>query len=249
MLKTIIVDDEIQSIHALEIKLKNCSIEVDIVGKITNPMELPHLLNKHDIDILFLDIEMPGINGLTLINLFKERNFEVIFVTAYNKYAISAIRANALDYLMKPVDKMELQAALEKVVQRKHENKHIDQVDSLSNLLKQLNPPTQKIALNSINAITYVSPEEIIYISGENNYSKFILKDGSQIVVSRTLKEYEDTLANGHFFRAHKSFLINLKHVKQFNKGTELSVTMSNNEMIEISPRRKTLFLKLMNEI
>ncbi len=252
MLRAIIVDDEQESINALRIKLEGCPTPVDIVETVTNARLLLPMLKNVEIDILFLDIEMPGLNGLTLLDAIQDRSFEVILVTAYNKYALKALKANALDYLMKPVDRQELQLAIDKVTHRKNnvwkQAEVMQQLSRLSNMLQHVNPLPSKLALSSLSETYYVCPEDIIYISGENNYSTFYLKDGRNVVVCKTLKDYEDQLSSEHFFRVHKSYLININYVKKLNKGIELSVSMSNDSVIEIAARKKAEFLKLMKE-
>ncbi len=252
MLKAIIVDDEQESINALRIKLSACETPVDIVETVTDSRSVLSLLDHHTIDILFLDIEMPGLNGLTLMEAMGDRDFEVILVTAYSEYALKALKASALDYLMKPVDIDELQVALDKVTKRRDDawkHPHVArQLSDLSVLLQQINPHPTKLALSSMSETYYVAPEHIIYIAGENNYSTFYLSDGREIVVSKTLKEYEALLATEHFFRTHKSYLINLNHIKKLNKGLELSVSMSNDAVVEISYRKKVEFLRIMKE-
>lgn len=252
MLKAIIVDDEQESINALRIKLSECDTMVDIIETTTDSRKVLSLLVQYQIDILFLDIEMPGLNGLDLLEMIEDRSFEVILVTAYSAYALKAIKASAFDYLLKPVDIDELQLALDKVTKKQNKTwQHPDivrQLSGLSEILQHVSPKPTKIALSSVSETYYIAPEEIVYISGENNYSSFYLMDGREIVVSKTLKEFEDLLCTHQFFRAHKSYLINLNYIKKLNKGLELSVTMSNDTIIEISYRKKPVFLKIMKD-
>jgi len=277
MLKAIIIDDEKESINALQIKLSSCQTPVEVVATMTDSRGVTPLLEQYNIDVLFLDIEMPGLNGITLMENMRNRSFEVVLVTAYSEYALKALKASALDYLMKPVDVDELEIALEKLVTKVNIKKQrvlqLHQDDSGGNssgsqspegesdsksqltsetlhdleaLLQQLHPRPKKIALSSVAETYYVSIEEILYIGGSNNYSTFYLLDGKEIVVSKTLKEYESLLPCERFFRVHKSYLINLDHIKKLNKGPELSVSMINNVEIEISYRKKAEFLKIM---
>jgi len=248
MLKAIIIDDEQESINALQLKLADCQTKVEVLTSITDSRRVLPILEQYDIDVLFLDIEMPGINGITLLESLQKRQFEVILVTAYSEYALKALKASALDYLMKPVDMEELEAALEKLGNKmaKKEDANIGPLQNLEMLLQQINPRPKKIALSCVSETYYVSQEEILYIGGSNNYSTFYLIDGKEIVVSKTLKEYECLLPPERFFRAHKSYLINLDHIKKLNKGPELTVSMINNVEIEISYRKKADFLKIM---
>lgn len=252
MLKAIIVDDEPESIKALEIKLSFCDVPVDVVTTISDSRQLLPLLRQEKIDILFLDIEMPGLNGFDLLEEIDHRDFEVILVTAFSKYAIQGIKASAKDYLLKPVDLEELQCALHKVQQRKAlqlaNPEVMNRILELSSLLKSPQTMPFKLALSSTTETHYVAVTEIVHITGENNYSTFYLNCGKEIVVSRTLKEFEDLLVPHHFLRIHKSHIINLNYIQKLKKGLELSVLMSNEAVIEISYRKKAEFLKVMKE-
>jgi two-component system LytT family response regulator len=250
MLRAIIIDDEQESIKALQLKLAECQTPVEVLATMTDSRGVIPLLDQYDIDVLFLDIEMPGLNGITLMENLQNRNFEVVLVTAYSEYALKALKASALDYLMKPVDMDELELALEKLVHKveaKSQDRHLSSAKlDIEELLQQINSRPKKIALSCVSETYYVSLEEILYIGGSNNYSTFYLIDGKEIVVSKTLKEYESLLPPERFFRAHKSYLINLDHIKKLNKGPELTVSMINNVEIEISYRKKADFLKIM---
>ncbi|NMH27840.1 LytR/AlgR family response regulator transcription factor [Flavobacterium silvaticum] len=236
-----IVDDEQESINALRIKLERYCKNITIVGSTTNAEEVPGLLNSLEVDLLFTDVEMPGMDGFQLLNLLKHKDFDVIMVTAFSQYAIKAIKANAVDYLLKPVDITELKEAVDKVSERRSRPESSNHVASVENVNQQ-----RKITLTSAKDIYYVPIEDILYIHGENNYSTFHLADQQKIVVSKTLKEYESTLPEQDFFRIHKSFLININHLHKINKGIELQAVMKDGKHIEVSTRRKTDFIKKM---
>lgn len=255
MLRAILVDDEIQSINALSLKLKTIAPEVVIAGSTTDPLKVMELIQATpELDLLFLDVEMPGLNGLALLDLLRNRSFEVIMVTAYSEYALQALKASAIDYLLKPVDNEELRIAVDKVIAKKSakdQNAEINQkIDALSSLLK-LNDTGNfgKIILHSAKEVQFISPEQIVRIQGDNNYSHFYLSNGTKITVTKTLKDFESSLDERHFFRIHKSHIINEAFLKKLNKGFDYSVEMTDGSVIEVSVRRKANFLKWMEQI
>lgn len=255
MLSAILVDDEIESINALTLKLKAIAPEVEIVGKTTDPLKVMELIyaTPH-LDLLFMDVEMPGLNGLALLDCLRNRHFEVIMVTAYSEYALHALKASAIDYLLKPVDNEELRLAIDKVLARKSANTmnlEISQkIDALTALLKIGDlGASGKIILHSTKEVHFVSPEQIIRIHGDNNYSHFYLSSGAKITVSKTLKDFEDSLDEHHFFRVHKSHIINVAFLVKLNKGFDYNVEMTDGSVIEVSVRRKAHFLKWMEQI
>lgn len=247
-IKAIIIDDEQESINALKIKLDACGTAVEIIDTFNSAEGMAEKLVSYKFDVLFLDVDMPKVTGIDLMKQLKERDFHIVLVTAYDSYALNAIKENALDYLMKPVDMDDLEDALEKIKKEKKKSTDNDLVQQLSSIIGKTTPSVPKLALSSLNETYYVHPEDIIYILGENNYSTFYMKNGQKIVVSKTLKEYESILPEHEFFRAHKSSLINLNCIKKLNKVNDLSVTMLNDETISISFRRKADFLRIMKE-
>ena len=244
MLKAIIIDDEKESIEALSIKLGYCSVPVQIERKFTSPLKALPVIQSTKFDILFLDVDMPHMTGIELLEQISERDFEVIMVTAYSEYALKALKARALDYLLKPVDIDELEVSLQKTLQNKtNKNSNLELIEQLSNLSSMIqtsHPEINKIALNSLNETHYVKIDDIIYIHGENNYSTFHLTNNQKIVVSKTLKEYESALNNNLFFRTHKSYIINLNHVSKINKNADLTVSMSSGDTVCVATRKKS---------
>lgn len=249
MLRAIIADDEIESIRGLMIKLAEGNTPVEVVHYTTDPLKVSGLLAQYAIDVLFLDVEMPGLNGLDLLESLKERNFEVVLVTAYDDYAMRAIKASAIDYLLKPVDVQELETALRKIKTRRLQDlPQTDALHQLAVLLEHAKPSQSILALNSFSETFYVATIDIVFISGENNYSTFHLTSNKTIVVSRTIKEFEIQLSDKAFFRVHKSYLVNLHHVRQMKKGVDLAVIMTDGKRIEVSFRKRADFQRAMNE-
>ncbi len=247
MLKAILLDDEPESIHALRLKLEATCPEVEVVWTATDPLLVLRSIGEKDCDVLFLDVEMPELNGFSFLKALPQRSFEVIMVTAYSSYAIQAFKANALGYLLKPVDVDELREAVNKVQAKKTQSTQIDQrLDKLSSILHKQHPG--KIALHGAKEIHFVGIDQIVHIVGENNYSTFHLTGGQKIVVTKTLKEYEEALTAQAFFRVHKSHLINLNYIVRLDKGDD-SVMMSDGSRIEISTRRKADFLAAIKDL
>lgn len=255
MLKAILVDDEIESINALTLKLKAIAPEVEIAAATTESLKVMEMIQATpELDLLFLDVEMPDLNGLALLDCLRNRSFEVIMVTAYSEHALHALKESAIDYLLKPVDNEELRIAIDKVLARKSANTinlEISQkIDALSSLLKVGETGNNgKIILHSTKEVHFVSPEQIIRIHGDNNYSHFYLNNGTKITVTKTLKDFEDSLDERHFFRIHKSHIINVAFLVKLNKGFDYSVEMTDGSVIEVSVRRKANFLKWMEQI
>lgn len=243
-LKAILLDDEVDNNEALRIKLDMVCKEVEVVATFTNSVTfIPELEKLTDIDILFLDVEMPGLNGFQLLDLLPDRNFEVIMVTAYAEYAMQAIKAEALDYLLKPVGYDELRKAINKVIQRK---------ERLARLSLQKQIPSvgsQKILLHSATEAHYIHVDDIISIQAINNYSEFHIKDGRKIMISKTLKDFEEQLQEyKFFFRVHKSSIININHIERILKGDSLTVELSSKGRVDVSLRKRNSFLQLLDE-
>jgi two-component system LytT family response regulator len=247
MLKAILVDDEQENINALTIKLGIVCPEVEVAGTYTQPAEALQALRGNSTDLLFLDVEMPGMTGFGLLEALPGRSFEVIMVTAYSEFAIKAIKASATDYLLKPVDLDELRIAVNKVLEKKQKEGLLDKkMDALSMMLKAGQQQTGKLTLHSAREAHFVQISQIIRIAAENNYSIFYLSNGKKITVSKNLGEYEDVLTAQNFYRIHKSHLINLNYLVKLTKSDLPCVIMTDGSEIEVSVRRKADFLKMM---
>lgn len=235
MLKTIIIDDEPDSIRLLRLQLEQNCPEIEVIDTFTNSVKaLPGIEKLHP-DLLFLDIEMPVMNGFELLDKVSHIPFSVIFVTAYNHYALKAFRFNALDYLVKPVDVHDLISSVANAAKRIKPTEM-----QLSQLQKQLRGErATKIAINGQQGgINFIDLNEIIYSEASNNYSKLILTDGSRLLISKTLKDVQEVLEEEHFLRVHRQYLINLNHVKQFNRN-EGVLTMDNGDHIPVARHQK----------
>lgn len=242
MLKSVIIDDEIASIDSLELLLNNSQTEIDVVGRASDIPNAINVIRETKPDLVFLDIEMGGGTGFDVLDGITEIDFNVIFVTAYNQYAIKAFKYAAVDYILKPIDVSALYAAIKRVELAATVNLSQRMAIAKEALLEDLSP---RIALASLDTIEIVEIEKIIQFQAEGNYTKVYLLNGKSVLVSRSIKEYEELVALPLFFRCHKSHLINFNHIKRVDKHKNL-VVMSDDSIAYISRRKKPEFYAMM---
>lgn len=246
-LKAIIVDDEKHSRETLKNLLENFCKNVDVVGLAATVNEALDLIPKSQPDVVFLDIELQSGTGFDILTQLPEINFEVIFTTAFDQYAIKAVKFSSLDYLLKPIDLEELQQAVEKAKQAKDK---IEYNKQLKTLLQNINQPKlSKICLATSDGFEFINTETIIYCEAGGSYTTFVLSEGKKILVSKHLKEYESLLTDSHFMRVHNSYLINLKEVKKFVKSDGGYIVMNNDDIVSISRNKKDEFLEAMQQL
>lgn len=235
LLKTIIIDDEPDSIKLLELQLAQHCPQIEIASTYTSSIKALPAIEKLQPDLIFLDIEMPVLNGFELLEKILHLPFSVIFITAYNEYALKAFRFNAVDYLLKPVDAADLIQAVAKAAQRIKPTS-----TQLSLMQKQMRgEPATRIAIpGQQGGVSFIDLNDIIYSEASNNYSKLILADGKQFLISKTLKDVQEVLEEEHFLRVHRQYIINLNHVKQFNRNEGI-LTMVNGDHIPIARNQK----------
>lgn len=244
MIKTIIVDDEEKSRVTLSNLLTKHCPSITVIDQCDSVANTIKSISKNTPDLVFLDIEMPFENGFTLFEKIKNPSFQVIFTTAYDQYAIKAIKYSALDYLLKPVDVDDLKLAIEKCAEKKNSNgNRSDDYEMLLSALKLKNK-SAKIAVPTFEGLQMISANEIVKCVADESYTHITLTDGSKLVVSRILKEFEDLLSDFNFFRVHNSSLINLTQVKKYVKGDGGYVVMSDDETVEVSRRKKNELLQ-----
>lgn len=244
MLKILIVDDEAAAGNILKVLIeKQILIEKEIVY-CNSPEAALEMLLVFKPGLVMLDIEMPGMNGFDFLNSAANWDFDVIFTTAFDKYAIKAIRFSALDYLLKPVDIVELQNAINRHIIKKDIRPSNEPLykNLIANIL-QKNPANFKLAVSVKEGVFLFEPKNIICLEGQNNYSKIYFDDRKHLLVSKTLKEYDDILTEHHFVRVHKSFLVNELHVKKIDNEGMLWLT--NDVCVPISRRKKTDVFKI----
>ena len=244
MLNAIIIDDERNSRNALRQKLLNHCTNVLIIAECENGEEGIENIEKNKPDIVFLDVEMPRMNGFTMLQQLKNKNFEVIFVTAYDHYAIKAIRYSALDYLIKPVEIDDLKNAINRVVEKMNTAKPNARLELLLQNIVSEKTKFTRIAIPTVQGLQFIKIDEIIYLEASANYTKFHLCNDVKYTVSKTLKEFEDMLPADIFIRIHNAYVINKNYVEKYIRGDGGQVVLSNGPVLDISKRKRAEFLK-----
>lgn len=245
MIDTVIIDDEQAAQITLMRFLQMHCPNVNIVGTADGVEDGLKLLESKKVDLVFLDIKMNDGTGFDLLKKLPELKFNLVFTTAYDEYALKAFKYSAIDYLLKPIDPLELIDAVGKVQQKSSEPTNTAQsVDSMFELYKE--NKFDKIAIPSVDEFHFVRISEIMRCEASSNYTIIYLSTGKKIVAPKTLKEFEELLAPEGFFRVHQSHLINLSHIQQFLK-TKNKIRMGDGSEVEVSRRKKTLFMELIN--
>lgn len=242
-MKAILIDDERNALEMLEWMIRKNTPEVEILAMCESPIDGMEKISNLKPDVVFLDIEMPQLNGFDMLDRLGKYDFEVIFTTAYNQFAIKALKICALDYLLKPIEAEELKAAVQKALNRKNKVSS-EQLEMLMNYFKPEKPKTRRIALTASDHLIFVDTNDIIYCESDSNYTTFFLVKGDKVVISKTLKDVEEILEGADFFRIHASYLINMKHVSKFTRGDGGYVVMSNNQHITVSRKKKDEFFE-----
>ena len=249
MIRCIIIEDEPVSRDMLALMLNRHKDNIEIIDSCSNPTEGIESISKHQPDLVFLDIQMPKMNGFDMLKKIKTINFEVIFTTAFDQYAINAIRISALDYLLKPIDDEDLTLAINKCKIRMQEKKPQLQYENLFNNLTNKNPLDKTIALSASDGISFIKMSDIIRVEADGRYAKFHLLNKQTILVSKTLGDFEEILTANQFFRIHDSNIVNLNHVKKFIRGDGGTVILSDNTELDVARRRKDDFVKLIPKL
>lgn len=237
-LRTVIIDDEHDSIQLLSMQLKQLH-SINLVATFTDAVKALEEIELLNIDLLFLDIEMPVMNGFEFIEKIMHLNLNIVFVTAYNQFALKAFRFNALDYLLKPVDMADLKSVVDKAILKIKPTQM-----QLNMLQKQLRgEPVNKIAIPSQTGVIFISLDDILYAESSSNYTHLLMVDKKKLLISKTLKEVQNVLEESHFLRIHRQYIINLNHVKQLNRN-DLIVTMINNDQLPVARTQKELLIE-----
>jgi len=242
MLTAIIVDDELKGRIALKQKLQDYCPMVEILGEASDGAEGITLIEKLKPQILFLDIEMPRMDGFEMLRQIDNKDFHIIFTTAYDQYAIKAIKYAAFDYLLKPVDIEELKAAVDKAHQRTTQltSKKLETLEHNLQSLQTLN----KLAIPTLEGYLFFDISHIIHLEAQSNYTAIYFTDYPKLIASRTLKDFEDLLPSEIFFRPHHSHIINLNYIKRYIKGDGGQIEMQNGNFVTVARRKKDEFLK-----
>ncbi len=242
MIKAIIIDDEIHCRKTLTMLLEEHCPAVQVVEQCEDAEAGILAIQKLKPEIVFLDIEMPGMNGFEMLQKLPAINFEIIFTTSYDQYAVKAFKFSALDYLLKPVERLELETAVQKVVQRL--SRPVPQ--QLEILLQKLYQPSsaiRKIALPTMEGLQMILIDSIISCASDSNYTVFQLKNKQKLIVSRLLREVEEMLEEYSFLRVHHSFVVNLNEIEKYYKGDGGYLVMSDGSNIDVSRNKKDILL------
>lgn len=243
MLRILLVDDENDALEALEWKLNNYIDNVQVTT-CNSPVKAINIINELKPDVVFLDIQMPEMDGFTMIERLEYRDFNLIFTTAHDEFALKAIKVSAIDYLLKPVDKDELLASMEKIKKSKKGDLLENKLKLLLNNLSENG--SDKINISADGKVYLLDKEDVVMLKSDKSYTTIFLKSEQQIVVSKTLKEVEKKFQFPEFFRVHNSYLINLNHIKEYLKGLGGELIMTNGLTASISRNRKAeLFKKI----
>lgn len=240
LLKTVIIDDEEDARSMLQLLLKKYP-SVEIIGEAASVKEGVELINASNPMLVFLDIELTDGTGFDLLNQFSASNFQVVFVTAYDEFAIKAFKYNAIDYLLKPINPMELEKVIHKS-KKGIQPSWVQQVDTLLSTVKE--KKIEKILLGTSEGLNVVNLSEIVHIEGEGSYCNIFLINKERLVVSKNMKELESLLDSELFFRPHQSYIVNLNYVKKVLKDNGGVILLENNSKVPISRRRKEYFLE-----
>jgi len=242
-LKTVIVDDEQDAVDFISSIIGEYCPSLEIVATANNFAQGVSAINDKKPDLVFLDVEMPNGNGFDLLAQFPEKDFDVVFITAFNHYAIKAIKFSAVDYILKPININEFIEAVNRVINKRSE-RHSQGNESLKILMENLRTsPPSRMAIPTADGMEYLNPRDIIRIEADRSYSWFYLTGGRKILVSKHLKEFQELLSDRYFFRSHNSHLVNLKYVKKYIRKEGGYIEMTDGAMIPVSRNRKDLFL------
>lgn len=238
MLKAIIIDDEQDCVKLLSLQLKMYCPQVQVIATCTSSEEGFNKIIELKPTIVFLDIEMPVMNGFQMLEKIGDIHFSLVFVTAYDQFAVKAFRFCALDYLLKPIDGKDLKASVERA-----EQQHWPQSQQISLLKQQIKGDGKflpdKIALPYQNGVTFAEIKQVMYCESENNYTRIHTEDGKHYMVAKTLRDIQQILEERNFLRIHRQYLINLDHIKKYVRGEGNYVIMSNNQSIPVARNQK----------
>lgn len=243
MIKAIVIDDEQESRNTVVNILNNFCDNIQVVAQAENVKDGIEKIAKENADVIFLDIQMPDGTGFDLLEKLPEINFQVIFVTAYDQYALKAIKYSALDYILKPVNPKHLIDAVEKLKTPETDFGLISK--QISTLFRNKNG-FERITLPTFEGLRFIILKDIIRCEADNNYTNFYLSSGEKVLVTKTLKEYDENLAGEDFIRVHQSHLVNSKYIDRYIKGDGGTIIMTDGSQVEVSRRRKEEFLKKM---
>jgi len=250
MYKAIIIDDEAKARQILQSLLEENCPEIEIVAQAEDVPTGVKAINQHKPDIVFSDIDMPGYNGFQLLEFVDKANFELIYCTGHNEFALKAFEVSAVDYLLKPIQISQLVNAVHKAIKLRNSNapQSAERFDTLRENLKD--SILKKIALPVAEGLIFIDIEDLMYLEADGAYTKVFLNDGSKLLISKKLKEFENILSNNkNFFRTHRSYIINTVCIKQYIKSDGGSIVLQNNVSVPVARERKDEFQAFIESI
>ncbi|MEO0894768.1 MAG: LytTR family DNA-binding domain-containing protein [Bacteroidota bacterium] len=245
MIKAVIIDDSEKARTALKADLKSYCKEVDVIGEADGVLAGGKMLRKVKPELVFLDIEMGDGTGFDLLEIMGDAPFNVIFTTAHDSFAIKAIKFSAIDYLLKPVDPDELVQAVARAKEKQQTNP--ENVQALLNNIQE--KTNSRLALHTLDKIHVVNISEIIRCESSTNYTIFYFESGKQLLVTKTLKEFDNLLSGHQFFRVHQSHLVNSAYIKEFVKGDGGYLVMKNGQEVPVSSRKRSMVMQMLSEL
>jgi len=244
-IKAILIDDELNSLQNLHQKIEGFCPDLQVIAVAQKPEEAMLLIKHHKPDVIFLDIEMPKMSGFRMLEELGECDFEIIFTTAYNHYAIDAIRISAFDYLMKPIAIQELQVAANRLSKLRSSSQTKEKIDILKNSMSEKKSQEDKIAIPTSEGLEFIPIKSILHIESSSNYCKIFFTESKSLLVTKLLKDFEDMLQPYHFYRIHNSHLINLNYIQKYVKANGGQVMMKDGTLLDVARRKKEEFLKM----
>ncbi len=245
MKKALLIDDESHSLDMLEYEILYLNKDIEIVAKCGDARKAVQLVENHQPDIVFLDIEMPWLSGFEVLDQLKSIDFSLVFVTAYDQYAINAFKYYAFDYLLKPISRKSLKETLDRI-ESKSKLAIASEMQDILSLIRKGGMEEGKIALPTQEGFEFYNLDTIVRCQADSNYTQVVISDGKTVLVSKTLKHIEDRIGNTNFFRIHQSHLINVNHIISYSKADGGDVKMSDNATIPISRMKRLEFLEKM---
>lgn len=245
MINTLLIDDEIHAIEAMHIMLSKYCPQINVLGHCKNAAEGMDGIRRMKPDLLFLDVEMPGMNGFEMLEQLAGEKPDVIFITAHDHYAIHAIRVSAMDYLLKPVDEEELIKAVQKAEERILQKTSSRQIEVLLTNIKGSDSGFQKLAIPTLEGLDFIDIRDIMYCVADGNYTTIHTQQGARFIISKTLKETEELIHHPAFFRTHQSYLVHLHFIRQYIKGTGGVLLLQDGTQIPVARARKEALMKV----
>lgn len=246
MIRCVLIDDESNSLEMMEWLLQTYCPQVKIEAMCNSAEKGVIAIEKYRPDVVFLDIEMPHMNGFDMLEQFEKIFFDVVFCTAYDQFAIKAFKYSALNYLLKPVDPDDLKDTIQRIEEKRNMPTR-EQIEMLMQGMKNQKPTASRIALTTNDGMIFVTTADILYCEAESNYTTVVLND-RKIVVSKTLKEIDEALSGADFFRIHNSFLININQIQKFVRGDGGYVIMNDGKSVGISRSRRQDFMEMFSK-